>query len=559
MTTNTSALEHEINLRQERKNLLDFVRNEFPEYYLSHFHKDLIQKLQYFFDHPTGKRWNIAIIAAPPRHGKSHIVTEKVPVWLLGNHPRDEVIITAYGSDVAEQFGRTARDNYARVAPKVWPTAALDKNIQSAGHWQTELGGKCHSAGLLAPLTSYGANYLFIDDPIKNMEQADSDKIVEKIQTGLIPDVFSRVYPNGFVIIMATRWILNDPTGWVRENMREFINLDVNYPALCEDPETDPLHRQLDESLIGPHMGDDMALVPTKIAITTPIMQQQRATTLATPSGERYWRSLYQGDPTISGGGIVSIKHFKRINAKDAPLKDLEYNIMSIDTKLQSKDSGDPVGIQLWGYHKNNHYLLYIFNKATRFTSMIDKIKQIKDTFNKGVDSGQGYNVQIGIDEVDIESASSGPAAVDVLRQDNDFPPLVEIGANRATGGKEARAKAVAPFIERGNVYIVEDMCNALGETDPLSRHEDITPVQAFLTQWEKFPFFNHDEMVDCTTQYLARAHKLATGEDLRYERALVRYVHYTPMMWRLYERMSEEERVAFIKDVGTPDEWMPS
>ena len=29
-------------------------------------------------------------------------------------------------------------------------------------------------------------------------------------------------------------------------------------------------------------------------------------------------------------------------------------------------------------------------------------------------------------------------------------------------------------------------------------------------------------------------------------------------MMWSIYERMTEPERVQFLKDVGTPYEWKP-
>lgn len=545
MSQQLSLLDREIQKRESRSSLLAFVKNEFPEYYCTHFHEDLGRRLDYFFSHPTGKRWNIAIIAAPPRHGKSHFVTEKIPPWWLGNHPRDEIIITGYGSDIAEQFGRTARDNYERVAPGVWPDAELDKNIQSAAHWQTKLGGKCHSAGLLAPLTSYGANILIIDDPIKNMEQADSDKIGEKIQVGLIPDVFSRVYPNGFVVIMATRWVENDPSGWVREHMSEFINLDVNYPALCEDPENDPLGRELDTSLIGPHMGDDMHLMPTKIAITTEIMKQQRAAAIES-GGVRFWNALYQGHPSTLTGNLVDVSKFKKVHADEIPWEKFEYVMMSADLSLMGKDVSDHHGIGLWGFYKNDHYLLHIIYKRMKFTECLAKMKELNVL----------YKDKLYVDEIDIENRASGPDAIDVLRNEPDLPPIVAIEASRATGGKVARAQAVTPFIEQGHVYINIDMPNY--DVEQMSKRDNYTACELFLEQWRKFPFISQDDLVDMTSQYLARAHKLMTGEEIRYERTIIKYTKWNSMMWSLYERMSEEERVKFIKDVGTPIEWAP-
>lgn len=544
-TPKLSALDQEIRRRESRKSLLAFVRNEFPEYYVTKFHEDLINRLQYFFDHPTGKRWNIALISAPPRHGKSHIVTEKTPVWLLGNHPRDEVIITGYGTTIAEQFGRTARDNYDRVAPNVWPEAKLDKNVQSAGHWQTALGGKCHSAGLMAPLTSYGANYLFIDDPIKNMEQADSDKIGEKIQGGLIPDVFSRVYPNGFIVIMATRWVENDPTGWVRENMAEFVNLDINYPALCEDEATDPLGRKLDQSLIGLHMGDNMAEVPTKIAITSEIMQQQRGASIGA-NGVRYWNALYQGHPSTMTGNLVDVNDFRLISRDEIPWEKMEYNIVSADLTLVSKELSDFVAIGLWGYYNNDHYLLHLCHKRMAFSQTLDKLKEISKL----------YKDKCYVDEMIIENKANGPAAIDVLRMDETLPPIVAIEVSKATGSKIARAQAVVPYIERGHVYINKDMPDY--DIEQLSKSDNFTPVELFLYEWKKFPYLKKDDIVDMTTQYLARAHKLMTGEEVKFERTIVRYTRWNAMMWSIYERMTEPERVQFLKDVGTPYEWKP-
>ena len=544
-TPKLSPLDQEIRRRESRKSLLAFVKNEFPEYYVTKFHEDLINRLQYFFDHPTGKRWNIALISAPPRHGKSHIVTEKIPVWLLGNHPRDEVIITGYGTQIAEQFGRTARDNYDRVAHNVWPDAGLDKNVQSAGHWQTALGGKCHSAGLMAPLTSYGANYLFIDDPIKNMEQADSDKIGEKIQGGLIPDVFSRVYPNGFIVIMATRWVENDPTGWVRENMAEFVNLDINYTALCEDEATDPLGRKLDESLIGPHMGDNMAEVPTKIAITSEIMKQQRAASIGA-NGIRYWNALYQDHPSTVTGNLVDVNNFQLIPSSEIPWEKMEYNIVSADLTLVSKELSDFVAIGLWGYYNNDHYLLHLCHKRMTFSQTLAKLKEIPER----------YKDKCYVDEIIIENKANGPAAIDVLRMDEKLPPVVAIEASKATGSKVARAQAVAPYIEQGHVYINQDM--PADDIEQLSKGDNFTPVELFLYEWKKFPYLKKDDIVDMTTQYLARAHKLMTGEEVKFERTIVRYTHWNAMMWSIYERMTEPERVQFLKDVGTPYEWKP-
>ena len=182
-----------------------------------------------------------------------------------------------------------------------------------------------------------------------------------------------------------------------------------------------------------------------------------------------------------------------------------------------------------------------------RFTEVfLVKIKELNEL----------YKEVLYVDEIDIENRASGPDAIDVLRGEDDLPPIVAIEASRATGGKVARAQAIAPYIERGQVYINMDMPNY--DVEQMSKSDNYTASELFVEQWRKFPFIKQDDLVDMTSQYLARAHKLMTGEDVKYERTIVKYTRWNAMMWSIYEKMSEEEQVKFIKDVGTPSEWAP-
>lgn len=560
-TIDAAAVKNEIARRKAQVNYEDHIKYCYPEYYLTHFHSFLCNKIQWCLDHPSGKRWNIVLLACPPRHGKSYLLPEKLPAYYLGQHPRGEIIITGYGTTIAEQFGRTARENYERVAAKVWPeTAGLSPSVQSAGHWETKLGGKCHSAGLLAPLTGYGADVLIIDDPIKNMDQADSEVIIEKIQTGLIPDVFSRVYPNGYIFVINTRWVENDVTGWIRENMSEYILMDLSLPALCEDPEHDPLGRKKDEALIGPHMGDDMSQIPSKIAITTEIMKQQRAASILA-NGERYWNALYQNHPSNEMGNLVDVTKFDLMNTEDMfiqgkqepgrmPIKPMEYNILSIDCSFSNKETSDFVAMGLWGYRDNQHYLIHLVNMRLSFTQTINKIREILDE----------YKDVLTVDEICIENKANGPAVIDVLRQEEGMPPIVEVDASRGSStspnNKAARAKAITPYIERGQVHIATN--SPQGDVEQVTKGENLKPHELFLHQWKQFPYGKKDDMVDMTSQYLARAHKLIEGEEPKYSRTIQKTSHWTKAMWRIYEQMTPEEQEEFVKSVGIPYEWVP-
>src|SRR5580704_15139047 len=56
-----------------------------------------------------GRSAPILVIEAPPRHGKSELVSRYLPAWYLGVFPDRRVILTSYEADFAAHWGRQAR------------------------------------------------------------------------------------------------------------------------------------------------------------------------------------------------------------------------------------------------------------------------------------------------------------------------------------------------------------------------------------------------------------------------------------------------------------------
>jgi predicted phage terminase large subunit-like protein len=85
-----------------------------------------------------------------------------------------------------------------------------------------------------------------------------------------------------------------------------------------------------------------------------------------------------------------------------------------------------------------------------------------------------------------VEEKANGAAVIDQLR--NTVSGLIAVNPHES---KEARASAVSPFVESGNVYL----------PDPR-----LAPwVGGFLTECAGFPNATHDDQVDALTQALAR------------------------------------------------------
>jgi predicted phage terminase large subunit-like protein len=85
-----------------------------------------------------------------------------------------------------------------------------------------------------------------------------------------------------------------------------------------------------------------------------------------------------------------------------------------------------------------------------------------------------------------IEDKANGTAVIQVLKHE-----LTGMTAVQPAGGKTARAAAVCPHIESGNVYLP---------------HPTLAPwVEAFIEECAAFPRGRHDDQVDAMTQALFR------------------------------------------------------
>src|SRR5438128_2467192 len=51
----------------------------------------------------------ILVIEAPPRHGKSELISRYLPGWYLGKYPGKRVILAGYAAGFARSWGRKAR------------------------------------------------------------------------------------------------------------------------------------------------------------------------------------------------------------------------------------------------------------------------------------------------------------------------------------------------------------------------------------------------------------------------------------------------------------------
>ncbi|MGH2964752.1 MAG: phage terminase large subunit [Solirubrobacterales bacterium] len=238
-------------------------------------------------------RPEILLISAPPRHGKSTIVSEYLPAWFLGTFPERRVILTSYEADFAASWGAKTRGLLEAHGRSLYGIR-VDERSRSASRW--DLAGKqggMITAGVGGPITGRGAHLLVIDDPIKNAEQSQSPTIRAKQWDWWLSTARTRLEPGGVVVVVMTRWHQGDLGGKLLQASAEGGDpvTEVRLPALAEP--NDPLGREVGKPLWPERYDRDY-------------LEASRETL-----GAHWYAAIYQGRPSPEEGGMFNHADFR--------------------------------------------------------------------------------------------------------------------------------------------------------------------------------------------------------------------------------------------------------
>lgn len=246
-------------------------------------------------DVAAGRTKRLAIFA-PPRHGKTELVSRWTPTWWMALRPRDRIMLASHTSDYAREHGAWVRD--ALIAHERQLGVQVRTGYGSAAErWMTRDGGSMVTAGLTAggQITGRGANLLIIDDPVADQADADSAATRRRMWRWWTGTARTRLEPGGSVILIMTRWHVDDLAGRLISEQPERWRF-IRIPALADgldingrEPEADPLGRV-----------DGEALWESRWPATSMLDAQVE-------SGAYIFSAQYQGLPVPSeGGGILS-------------------------------------------------------------------------------------------------------------------------------------------------------------------------------------------------------------------------------------------------------------
>lgn len=221
------------------------------------------------------------MIFCPPQIGKSERGVRRYVEWLLDDiDPKLRIVVASFDKDTAVRWGRVIKTDIEEY-PELGITLRADS--KAAGQWHTVEGGSLYCVGIRGGLSGRAVDILIIDDPVKDRAAAESQTIRDATWDWWENVAKVRALRT---VVIQTRWHTDDLSGRLLEREPGEWTV-VSIPAICEDPETDALGRQIGEEL-EPARERPAGYYSALQKTTSPYV----------------WSSLYQQRPTAAAGGI---------------------------------------------------------------------------------------------------------------------------------------------------------------------------------------------------------------------------------------------------------------
>ncbi len=127
----------------------------------------------------------------------------------------------------------SATETESQTPQRMFPRT---RTINTVSQWETAAGGGVKAVGVGAGVTGFGAQLIIIDDPVKSRADAESETLREKVWDWYRNDLYTRLEPNGSIVLIQTRWHEDDLAGRLLNDMADGGDQweVVNLPALAE-------------------------------------------------------------------------------------------------------------------------------------------------------------------------------------------------------------------------------------------------------------------------------------------------------------------------------------
>ena len=464
------------------RELLPFIMWTKPGYLAGWFQQVVCEAIDEFLEDVLAHRSPRLMLFAPPRHGKSEIVSRSMPAFAFGKNPDLSIIATSYSNDLASTMNRDVQrridtPEYHQLFPETTLSRSSVRTVTAAGAFMrnsdtfeiVDRTGLYKSAGVQTGISGRGFDIGIIDDPVKDAQEAGSQTVRDSVWAWYLSTFFTRCMPGAGILLIMTRWHSDDLAGRLLAQMERGGEKwkVMRFPAIAE---TNEQYRKKGEPL-HPERYDLKALNSIRRGTSD-------AAGAKAGVGSQVWASLYQQRPSLAEGNIFKEGNWKYLRAPMPPsqmgFKERRHYFHELgitrviqrwDTALGAKKQADFSACVTLGIAPSRFYVLDVWKRQIEFPEVKRQVQLLYDKWLPA--------------KVYIEGggSASGKATVQAMRRDARVP-LYE---TTTAIDKVLRANAVSPQQESGLVYLFEG--------------EDWTAD--FVQMCSAFPNIPHDDDVD--------------------------------------------------------------
>lgn len=432
------TLKRRLAVKRARKDLIDFTKLTMPDqadpsnsdlsrYHDKRFHRVLAAALEQV---ECGKMPRL-IVTFPPRHGKSELTSRRFPAWLAGRDPYRHIMFATYNQPFAEDFGRDVRKIMREPSyAEIFPDAGLQKGEAASDRLRTEAGGMLVFVGRGGSSTGRGADFLIIDDPLKDRAEADSASTRDELWDWFNDTASTRLMSDtGAIVVIQTRWHEDDLVGRLTDPENPKCNRDeakawhiFNVPALAE--ENDVLGRAPGEALWPERFGVDY-------------LEGFRR------RNPRGFSALYQQKPAPEDGNLYTRDMFRTYKSRGEIPKQLRVYAAS-DHAVSTKQENDKTCILIVGVDTEGViWLLDAWWKRAKPDVVVDAMLELIGRWKPLLWWAEGGHI----------SKSIGPFLDKRMRETGKFCAIIQL---HPAQDKQTRAQSMIGRMSLGMVKFPE-------------------------------------------------------------------------------------------------------
>ena len=416
-------------------------------------------------------------ISTGPQLGKSQVVSRDGIAWYSGKNPADHIMLGAYNSDFAAEFGGDVRNRImSPLHQQVFPSHGLLKSAKSRDYMITSSGGKLAFVGVGGSGTGKPADLFVVDDPIRNNEDAESAAYRDKVWNWFTKVVYTRCHAGTPIIVCLTRWHdddligrLCDPDHPERNGKYKGIADDWTYfniPTVVKDADLAKalgltLEIPTDERVIE-QFGEDPMTALWAERKSLPFLAEARR------MDPRGFDALYMGKPSPEDGVYFTADMMVEYDRRDRP-KNLR-NYCASDHAVGKKQRNDPTLMVPFGLDEDGDIWIYddVFWKRAGTDVQVEKMLDMADR----------HQPLIWWAEEDHITKAVGPFLRTRMSERDIYFHVAELSSQ---GDKEQKAQAIKGRMAQRKVHF--------------PRYASW--YRAARSEILKFPFGTHDEWPD--------------------------------------------------------------